>query len=58
MVLVKKRDNSVRFCVGYREINTITVKDNFPMPFIDEKLESFLGKDFFSSLDLTNGYWQ
>lgn len=55
IVLVKKKDNTVRFCVDHRKVNEKTVKDNYPMPFIEEKLG---GKSFFSSLDLTSGYWQ
>ena len=58
VVLIKKKDNSVRFCVDFRGLNEVTVKDNFPMPYIDEELEGFLGKRYFTTIDLTSGYWQ
>ena len=41
VVLLKKNDNSVRFCVDFRGLNEVTVKDKFPMPYIDEELEGF-----------------
>ena len=39
-------------------MNAVTIKDNYPMPFIEEKLESYRGKRYFSSIDMTSGYWQ
>ena len=47
IVLVKKKDNSNRFCIDFRKLNATTIKDCYPMPFIDEKLESLSGKFFF-----------
>ncbi len=58
VVLVGKKDGSVRFCVDYRKLNLLTKKDVYPLPRIDDSLSALGAKQVYTTLDLTSGYWQ
>lgn len=58
VVLVRKKDGSLRFCIDFRKLNNLTVKDAYSLPRVDEALDTLTGARLFSKLDLRSGYWQ
>ena len=58
VVLIPKKDGSVRFCIDFRKLNAVTVRDTFPLPRIDDIIPLLGKKKFFVGLDLASGYWQ
>ena len=58
VVLVRKKDGSLRFCIDLRKLNVRTVKDAYSLPRIEDSLDSLNGSCIFTSIDLKAGYWQ
>ena len=58
VVLVRKKDGSLRFCIDLRKLNSRTIKDAYSLPRIEELLDCLNGPVIFTSLDLKAGYWQ
>ena len=58
IVLVRKKDNSLRFCIDFRKLNNRTIKDAYSLPRIEETIDSLSGSKYFSKLDRRSGYWQ
>jgi len=58
LVIAKKKDGSPRVCVDYRALNEITVKNKYPLPLMDELFDRVQGAQFFSTIDLRDGFYQ
>ena len=58
IILVKKKDGEMRFCIDYRKLNTVTTGQAHPLPRVDDILDSLGDAHYFSTLDLKSAYWQ
>ncbi|GAA5865997.1 hypothetical protein JCM1840_003369 [Sporobolomyces johnsonii] len=58
ILFIKKKDGTLRLCVDFRNLNSVTIKNRHPLPLIDETLDQLSGAKFFTKLDLRNGYHQ
>ena len=58
VVLVRKKDGGLWFCINFRRLNSRAKKDAYPIPRMQETMESMVGAWFFSTMDLKSGFWQ
>ena len=58
LVIVRKKDSSLRLCVDYRRLNSNSKADAYPMPRVDDLIDLVAGSPYITTLDLTKGYWQ
>jgi len=57
VVLVPKKDGSICLCIDYRKVNELTRKDAYPLPRVDDTLDTLAGAKWFSTLNLKSEYW-
>ncbi|KAE9082005.1 hypothetical protein PF007_g22439 [Phytophthora fragariae] len=57
VLMIRKPDGGIRFCIDYRRLNAVTVKDCYPMPLIDDILDVLGDAQLFSTMDIASGYW-
>jgi hypothetical protein len=57
-VLIHKRDGKVRWCIDYRKLNSVAKKDVYPLPLIEECIDTLSGNEWFSKLDANSAYNQ
>lgn len=58
ILLVKKKNGTFRFCVDYRKLNSVTVRDSYPLPMVSDILDKLRNAKYISSLDVKSAYWQ
>ena len=58
IMLVRKKDGTLHFCIDFRQLNDRMEKDSYPMPKMIDTMETMLGSKFFSTIDLKSGFWQ
>jgi hypothetical protein len=57
-IIVKKKDGMLRLCIDYRQLNKVTVKNRYLLPWIDDLFDQLKGAKVFSKIDLRSGYYQ
>ena len=58
VILVQKKDGTLRFCIDFRHLNAHMKKDSYPIPKCPETMESLVGAPYFSTMDLKSSFWQ
>ena len=58
VLFVKKKDGSLRLCINYRQLNQVTIRNQYPLPRIDDLFDQLQGAKVFSKIDIRSGYYQ